>query len=81
MDAALTRARRQFNERLQLAHMTAQFTRAKQLPELKDLYIDINERPSRHQELHDPDDGLLQWAITLASKEQRAELCHLSSEH
>lgn len=76
MDAAITRERRRFNERLQLAHMTAQFTRAKDLPSLTDLFIDINERPSRHRKKQlSPDEGLFQLAMFIATKEQRVELC------
>lgn len=75
MDSVITRRRGEYNDRMQLAHFTAQFTRANPMPDLKEFMIDVHERPTPNSTAdHDPDDGLLKWALVIATEEQRKEL-------
>ena len=78
MTGVAERSRHEYNHRIHQAHYTAQFTRARELPPVENFYIDVDkpvEAKAKKQKMHDPDNGLMQWAMLIATDEQRRKLC------
>ena len=61
------RRRMEYNNDMRLAHATASLSRAKELPDVNSLYIEIDDDDERDaSDLHDPDEGLAAWASYIA---------------
>ena len=81
MAGIIERQRAEYNHRVQLAHLTASFVRAAELPPvdkcLIDVSVDAHQRASSgtvEQTPEECDRALLEWAMVLATPEQRKEL-------
>jgi len=74
MKGVTQRRRMEYNADMRIAHATASLTRAKDLPDVDSLYIEVDEEKARDvSQLTDPDEGLAAWAHFIQATQNKTE--------
>ena len=74
MKGVRQRRRMEYNADMRIAHATASLTRAKDLPDVDSLYIEIDEDKAKAvSRVTDPDEGLAAWASFIQVAHKKTE--------